>query len=135
MVLQCRCIRRFVQCIRSGLVLLQTDFTRGFCFNFGLPLSSRLQFWTRRSSFASEAVTCLCLSRIFQLCPCSTDKLDRTVTCYFKYFFWRARVCFCRPFCIFERCLDSNPDSCRSKQVCYQLIHPSPYFATHLPTT
>ncbi len=22
----------------------------------------------------------------------------------------------CRPFCIFERCLDSNPESCHSKQ-------------------
>ncbi len=47
-------------------------------------------------------------------------------------FFWRARVCwsllcFCRPFCIFERCLDSNPESCRSKQARYQLSHPSPY--------
>jgi hypothetical protein len=29
-------------------------------------------------------------------------------------------------FCIFERCLDSNPESCRSKQVRYQLSHPSP---------
>ncbi len=25
----------------------------------------------------------------------------------------------CRPFCIFERCLDSNQESCRSKQGCY----------------
>jgi hypothetical protein len=45
----------------------------------------------------------------------------------FLYIFWRARVCLpllClfRPFCIFERCLDSNPESCRSNQVC----HPSP---------
>ncbi len=31
----------------------------------------------------------------------------------------------CRPFCIFERCLDSNPESCRSKQVRYQLSHPT----------
>ncbi len=30
-------------------------------------------------------------------------------------------------FCMFERCLDSNPESCRSKQVLYQLSHPSPY--------
>jgi hypothetical protein len=28
-------------------------------------------------------------------------------------------VLVCRPFCIFERCLDSNPESCRSKQGCY----------------
>jgi hypothetical protein len=32
----------------------------------------------------------------------------------------------CRPFCIFERCLDSNPESFRSKQARYQLSHPSP---------
>ncbi len=31
---------------------------------------------------------------------------------------------FCRPFCISERCLDSNPEIFRSKQVCYQLSHP-----------
>ncbi len=48
----------------------------------------------------------------------------------FLYTFWWARVCLpllclCRPFCIFERCLDS---SCRSKQARYQLSHPSPIF-------
>jgi hypothetical protein len=49
------------------------------------------------------------------------------------YFFGRARMCWpllclCRPFCIFERCLDSNPESCRSKQACfYQPSYPSPY--------
>jgi hypothetical protein len=46
-------------------------------------------------------------------------------------YFLLARVCFpllynCRPFCSFERCLDSNPESFRSKQACYQLSHPSP---------
>jgi hypothetical protein len=30
------------------------------------------------------------------------------------------------PFYIFERCLDSNPESCHSKQARYQLSHPSP---------
>ncbi len=38
---------------------------------------------------------------------------------------------------VFGRCLDSNPESCRSKQARFQLIHPSPYrynLATHLPT-
>jgi hypothetical protein len=35
-------------------------------------------------------------------------------------------LCLCRPFCISERCLDSNPaESCRSKHVRYQLSHPS----------
>jgi hypothetical protein len=29
-------------------------------------------------------------------------------------------------FCIFEKCLDSNPESCYSKQARYQLSHPSP---------
>jgi hypothetical protein len=32
----------------------------------------------------------------------------------------------CRPFRYFERCLDSNPESCRSKQARYQFSHPSP---------
>ncbi len=46
-------------------------------------------------------------------------------------FFWRARVywpllCLCRPFCMFDRCMDSNPENCRSKQARYQLGHPSP---------
>ncbi len=37
----------------------------------------------------------------------------------FLYIFWRAKgcwpiLCLCRPCCIFERCLDSNPEShCR----------------------
>jgi|688.fasta_scaffold308345_1 hypothetical protein len=35
-------------------------------------------------------------------------------------------------FVSFERCLDSNPDSCRSKQASYQLSHPSPFLVTHL---
>jgi hypothetical protein len=39
---------------------------------------------------------------------------------FFCIFFWRARVCrpllrLCRPFMIFEGCLDSNPEYCRSK--------------------
>jgi hypothetical protein len=29
--------------------------------------------------------------------------------------------------CIIVRCLDSNPESCRSKLASYQLTHPSPY--------
>ncbi len=45
--------------------------------------------------------------------------------------FWRAGVCWpllclCRPFYIFERCLDSNQESYRSKQVRYELSHQSP---------
>ncbi len=46
----------------------------------------------------------------------------------------RARVCWplrclCRPFCIFERCLDSNAERCRSRQARYQLSHPSPWLS------
>ncbi len=49
---------------------------------------------------------------------------------FFFFFFWRARVCrpllrFCRPFMIFEGCLDSNPEYCRSKLARYRLSHPS----------
>ncbi len=50
---------------------------------------------------------------------------------HFLYiFFWRARVCrpllcLCRPFMIFEGCLDSNPEYCRSKLARYRLSHPS----------
>ncbi len=45
----------------------------------------------------------------------------------FCVFFWQARVCWtllclCRPFCIFGRCLDSNPETCRSKQVRYYTV-------------
>jgi hypothetical protein len=43
---------------------------------------------------------------------------------FLLYIFWRARVCW--PFCTFERCLDSNPESCRCKLARYQLSHPSP---------
>jgi hypothetical protein len=51
-------------------------------------------------------------------------------------FFWRARVCrpllrLCRPFMIFEGCLDSNPECCRSKLARYRLSHPSQYRLSH----
>ncbi len=43
-------------------------------------------------------------------------------------YFWRARVCWpllckCRPFMIFEGCLNSNSECCRSKRARYQLSH------------
>jgi hypothetical protein len=51
---------------------------------------------------------------------------------FFVYIYWLARVCWpllclCRPFCFFERCLYSHPESSLSKQARYQLSHPSPY--------
>jgi hypothetical protein len=51
---------------------------------------------------------------------------------YYFFFFLRTRVCWpllclCRPFCIFERCLNSNPESCRSKH------RRATNLATHLP--
>ncbi len=54
-------------------------------------------------------------------------------------FFWWARVCWpllclCRPFCIFERCLDSDPESCRSKQARCQHSHPLPQISHPSPT-
>jgi hypothetical protein len=50
----------------------------------------------------------------------------------FCIFFWRARVCrpllcLCRPFMIFEGCLYSNPEYCRSKLARYRLSHPFLY--------
>ncbi len=38
-------------------------------------------------------------------------------------------LCLCRPFCNFERCLDSNPESCRNKPASASNL------ATHLPPT
>ncbi len=35
-------------------------------------------------------------------------------------------LCLCRPFCSFERCLDSNPESCHSKQARYKFSLMSP---------
>jgi hypothetical protein len=32
-----------------------------------------------------------------------------------------ALLCLCLPFVVFEGCLDSNPETCRSKQALYQL--------------
>ncbi len=52
---------------------------------------------------------------------------------YFCIFFGRAGgcwllLCLCRPFWfIFERCLDSNPECCRSKRARYQLRHTLPW--------
>jgi len=33
--------------------------------------------------------------------------------------------CSCHPTCDFDWCLDSNPETCRRQQVCYQFSHPS----------
>jgi hypothetical protein len=57
---------------------------------------------------------------------------------FFCLFFWRARkcwplLCLCRPFCIYERWLDPNPESFRSKQARYQLSHPSPSTSPPVP--
>ncbi len=51
-----------------------------------------------------------------------------------NFYFFIFCIFLCRSFSIFERCLDSNPESCRSKQARYQLSHPSPFLATHLLT-
>ncbi len=56
----------------------------------------------------------------------------------FLYFFWPVGVCWsllclCRSFYIFEWFLHSNPESCCSKQVRYQLGHSSHFdvFVNH----
>ncbi len=58
---------------------------------------------------------------------------------FFFFFFFRARVCLpllrlCRPFMIFEGCLDSNPECCRSKLARYRLSHLSLYRLSHPPS-
>jgi hypothetical protein len=55
------------------------------------------------------------------------------ITILLQEYFLSARVCWpllclCRPFCIFERYVDKNPESYRSKQARYQHRHPSLYF-------
>jgi hypothetical protein len=66
--------------------------------------------------------------RSLPLCVHSVRITDRST--FFCIFFWRARVCrqllrLFRPFMIFEGCLDSNPECCRSKLARYRLSHPS----------
>ncbi len=57
----------------------------------------------------------------------------------FFVYFWQAKVwwplCLCRPFCIFGRCLNTHPESCRSKQVRYQPSHQSPCQLSHPVST
>ncbi len=43
---------------------------------------------------------------------------------------WSTAI-FC--VCIFERCLDSNPEICRCKQTLYKLCPHLSFLATHLP--
>jgi len=57
------------------------------------------------------------------LISCNRKALSERFLFLFVFFvyFWRAKVfwkilCLCRAFCIFERFLDSNPESSRSKQ-------------------
>jgi hypothetical protein len=46
---------------------------------------------------------------------CTSDILW-CIHLFFLYIVCSPLLCLCRPFCISERCLDSNPESCRSKQ-------------------
>jgi hypothetical protein len=66
-----------------------------------------------------------------KLIKINLDASSRPPKIFILYIFWRVTVCWqllciCRSFCIFERCLDSNPESCRSKQARHQLSNPSP---------
>ncbi len=76
---------------------------------------------------------CECKKRM-QLLKISSDL--QHIVClqaFFCILFWRSTVCWplfcclCRPFCIFERCLDSNPESCRMAS------RRATNLATHLP--
>ncbi len=52
-----------------------------------------------------------------------------------NFFFFSVLHFFERPLLwlgIFERCINSNPESCRSKQVCYQLSQPFSYSKSFL---
>jgi hypothetical protein len=56
----------------------------------------------------------------------------------FCIFFWRARVCWpllrlCRPFCIFEKWLDSNQKASVASRCATNLAAHLPNLATHLP--
>ncbi len=58
---------------------------------------------------------------------------------FFEYFFAGLKCvghffAYVAHFVFFERCLDSYPESCRSKEARYRLSNPSPCLATHLPT-
>ncbi len=48
------------------------------------------------------------------------------IRAFFKILFCGPLLCLCRPFCIFERGLDSNPESCHSKQAGYGTIIQEP---------
>ncbi len=92
---------------------------RRYNLNISIYLSSRSRHFAVRFSTISSA-------------PRAASTYTLMLMYSFCIFFWRARVCWplhclCRPFCIFERCLDTNLESCRSKQARYQLSHPSPW--------
>ncbi len=108
--------------------------------------------WCRECSCRGQARTASRCPQLSLLCPLPNpsrkyqliflmSKVRRkhmgTVTHWKLTFFriqqlcWRPRVCLpllclCCTFCIFERCLDSNPES-------YQLSQPSPYQLSHTP--
>ncbi len=62
-----------------------------------------------------------------------TSSLRCFPTEFFLYIFWRSSegwplLCLFRPFCIFQRCLNSNPESCRiaSRRATNLASHPYP---------
>ncbi len=76
--------------------------------------------------------------------PSSRQASGRTRRDFFLFFFIYlagqsvlATPLLMVPIIIFERCLDWNPDSCRSKQARFQLGHPSPFYKERfiLPST
>ncbi len=62
--------------------------------------------------------------------PIAVGCMGRGDFLLFFVYFLRARVCW-PPLCIFERRLDWNPGSCRSKQARYQLSPPFPSKLSH----
>ncbi len=84
------------------------------------------QFWSRKSLRRGREILNVfspLIVRIVRFLNC-----DRSFNAVFSFMYheillrvWLKKLCLCRPFCIFERCLDSNVESFLSKQARYQL--------------
>ncbi len=71
----------------------------------------------------SEGLRCYQTDTTSQGVAWDTERMCPRYSLYLSAYLY-AQACLCRPFLFFERCLDLNPESCRSKQARYHLSNP-----------
>jgi hypothetical protein len=130
-------VEKTTSSIECNFVCTMCNFVRlmkrcHFISTLGLPQEIGQQYAAMQNFLFIDEKFCV------QILPSPHTSFYNLVSTFF-FLFWRARVCchyfaYVAHFVVLIDVWDSNPQSCRSKQARYQLIHPSSNLATHLPT-